>query len=243
MAATVDQLFTQTKQPWGKMFYDILESQLSLFLKENMRVLDFGSGFGITANYLAKCHDVTAIEPNDDMIRCAITNNKYNQILGGSEVLTLLKNDYFDLIICHNVLEYCDDPLVILNEFNRLLKPNGILSLVKINEYGKVMQLSVFESDPGKALPLVNNSALANTDCYGKVKIYSIADLRMWLNGMPLLIDNILGIRTFYALSQNINIKYDPCWYKKMLELEITVADKEPYKNIAYYNHIIIHKQ
>jgi len=29
-----------------------------------LRILNFRSGFGITANYLAKCYDLLAIKPN-----------------------------------------------------------------------------------------------------------------------------------------------------------------------------------
>ena len=32
------------------------------------RILDFGSGIGVTANYLAEHNDVTAIEPNEESV-------------------------------------------------------------------------------------------------------------------------------------------------------------------------------
>ena len=50
------------EEPWGKIYYDILFDQLKNV--EEMKVLDFGSGFGIVANQLAEKNQVTALEPN-----------------------------------------------------------------------------------------------------------------------------------------------------------------------------------
>ena len=56
------------KEPWGKMFYDLLFIQLDLPTSPRLKILDFGSGLGVTANHYAAWHDVTAIEPNKEMI-------------------------------------------------------------------------------------------------------------------------------------------------------------------------------
>ena len=40
------------EEPWGKIYYDILFDQLKNV--EGLKVLDFGSGFGIVANHLAE---------------------------------------------------------------------------------------------------------------------------------------------------------------------------------------------
>lgn len=45
----------------------------------------------------------------------------------------------YDLVFCHNVLEYALDREEILREFHRLLKPHGIISLVKHNRPGRVI--------------------------------------------------------------------------------------------------------
>ena len=37
----------------------------------------------------------------------------------------------FDIIICHNVLEYVDDKAEVIKVLTRLLKQDGILSIVK----------------------------------------------------------------------------------------------------------------
>ena len=47
------------------------------------------------------------------------------------------------------------DRKVVLKAFIRLLKPGGLLSIVKHNEVGRVLQTVVFENDPQKALDLL----------------------------------------------------------------------------------------
>ena len=55
-----------TEKPWSKLFYKMVWYQLGNQSSKN--ILDFGSGFGITANHLAANNTVTAIEPNIEMI-------------------------------------------------------------------------------------------------------------------------------------------------------------------------------
>ncbi|MBU3183633.1 class I SAM-dependent methyltransferase [Clostridium estertheticum] len=73
------------KKTWGVMFYRVVWEQLSQIT--NSKILDFGSGLGITANYLAKNNEVFAIEPNADMVEMRICENNYKQIIGDIEQL------------------------------------------------------------------------------------------------------------------------------------------------------------
>ncbi len=74
-----------------------------------VNILDFGSGEGITADHFAKDNTVVAIEPWDEMLKNAWTDNSYRQIIGDATALSEFSDDAFDVIICHNVLEYIDD--------------------------------------------------------------------------------------------------------------------------------------
>ena len=48
-------------QPWECLMKRIVWKRLGDI--RNKKILDFGSGIGVTANYLAEHNDVTAIEP------------------------------------------------------------------------------------------------------------------------------------------------------------------------------------
>lgn len=111
------------------------------------KILDFGSGIGVTADYLGKNNDVIAIEPNEESVAARWTNNQYTQMIGSVDRLCEFADETFDFIICHNVLEYTEDRADIVREFARVLKPHGKISIVKHNRAGRVMQMIVLLND------------------------------------------------------------------------------------------------
>ena len=117
--------------PWDSMLKRIVWKQLGDI--RNKKILDFGSGIGVTADYLGKNNDVIAIEPNEESVAARWTNNQYTQMIGSVDRLCEFADETFDFIICHNVLEYTEDRADIVREFARVLKPHGKISIVKHN--------------------------------------------------------------------------------------------------------------
>lgn len=68
------------KKPWSVLYYRLVWQQLPQVT--NCKILDFGSGLGITANHLAKNNEVIAIEPDAGMIDIRMCDNNYKQIIG-----------------------------------------------------------------------------------------------------------------------------------------------------------------
>ena len=224
-------------QPWGKLYYDILFAQLAHI--KNKEVLDFGSGFGLVADFLAQNNQVTAIEPNDEMIAERQQNFHYQQLQGSLEMLKDIPSAHFDLIICHNVLEYVDEPALYLAEFSRLLKKGGQISLVKHNEVGRIMQTVVFANDTNLALDLLSGQSY-QSHTMGQATYYEIADLLQKAD-TELTVQDYQGIRIFYGLQDNA-VKTAAAWRKKMLEIELAVCQQSPYRDIAAFQHIWLQK-
>ncbi|MBW9152185.1 class I SAM-dependent methyltransferase [Clostridium estertheticum] len=227
------------KKPWGVMFYRVVWEQLSQIT--NSKILDFGSGLGITANHLAKNNEVVAIEPNADMVEMRICENNYKQMIGDIDQLKQQEDSSFDLVVCHNVLEYAENPKEIFREFYRVLRPNGIISMVKHNHAGRIMSKVIFENDMDEAIRLLNGG-VSNVANFGQVNYYNINDIRGWIGELDINIEKVLGIRTFFALHPNNEIRYDPIWQEKMFEVEMMVSDIEDYINISFYNHVLLKK-
>lgn len=209
-----------TKQPWGKLFYKIIFKQLPEC--KNKRILDFGSGFGITANHMAKSNRVTAVEPSDDML----TLGSYDEditLYKNAEILSQLPDKSFDAIICHNVLEYTDNRREILRQFCSL-----------------VMQKAVFDYEIDSVKKMLNNENLTSVK-FGEIRIYENKDL-INDSDSKLKLDSCYGICTFYGL-QNNNIKFCDSWINTMLDLELSVSQIEEFRNIAFYHHLILKKQ
>lgn len=107
------------------------------------KILDFGSGIGVTANHLAEHNEVIAVELDEESVKERWADHPYTQLIGSTDELRRFEDEEFDMIVCHNVLEYAQDREDIVKEFARILKPDGKLSIVKHNRAGRVMQMVV----------------------------------------------------------------------------------------------------
>lgn len=205
----------------------------------NKKILDFGSVNGVTASFYAKDNEVIAIEPSKEVLANRVCDNDYKQIIGSTKELKQFGNESFDVILCHNVLEYAEDRECIVNEFYRLLKPKGLLSVVKHNRTGRVMQMVVLLNNFENANSLLDGNN-GNAQKYGTIRYYENSDLTKWCKDFSLL--KVYGIRTFWDLQQNQEIQNDADWQKKMLQIEMRVQNIDEYKNIAFFNHLLLTK-
>jgi len=225
-------------EPWELMLKKMIWQQLSFI--HNKKVLDFGSGLGITANYFAEDNEVIAIEPADNMINNRVNGYEYIQVQGSMEALKNLEDDSFDIVLCHNVLEYVEERADIVKEFARVLKTGGILSIVKHNRNGRIIQSVVLLSDFKHANELLEGKD-GFAQNFGAIKYYEDKDIVKWSENFH--INEIHGIRTFWDLQQNQEIQKDVEWQGKMLEIETKVSDMEEFKAISSFHHIILQKK
>lgn len=237
MAIDITSYKDMLSKPWGKIMYELIFAQLTDI--RGKKVLDFGAGFGLTAQHLAENgNEVVAIEPEADML-FADDSQTFTKILGSFDALTKLESQSFDVIICHNVLEYVDPEKrpVYFKEFERLLKSQGQLSLIKHNQVGKVIQAVVFSNDIPLALDYLEGKDYTSQS-FSSGSVYTIEDLAKLTN---LSIESYRGLRTFYALQPN-EVKSKEGWLEDLLKIEMAVCDKLPYKDIAFLQHVRLRK-
>jgi len=227
------------KQPVWALFYRVVGEQLSHI--SDSRVLDFGSGLGITANYLARNNDVVAIEPNADMTEMRIRENRYEQIVGDIEQLKQQQDNSFDVVVCHNVLEYAGERKHIFMELCRVVKPNGIISIIKQNRAGRILQQVILENGVDEAISLLDGGTVRVMN-FGQVHYYDMNNMKEWIGDREIHVEKVLGIRTFWALQQSNGVKYEPVWQEKMLEIERKVSEISDYVNVSFFNHVLLRK-
>lgn len=224
--------------PWDRLLKRIVWEQLGEIAGK--RILDFGSGEGITANHFASTNSVIAVEPSEEMLSNRWEDYKYKQLIGDVSKLSELEDDSFDLIICHNVLEYIDDKEQIINELYRLLKTGGTLSIVKHNRAGRVMQMAVLLDDMKKANDLLDGNDGISSQ-FGVIRYYEDEQIAKWNKGLKLI--DIFGIRTFWDLQQNQEKHGTEEWQIQMMQLERKVSKIEEYRKIAFFHHLLFIKQ
>lgn len=197
-------------------------------------VLDFGSGNGVTADYFAAENDVTAIEVSGEMLLTRRTTNKYRQLIGSAEVLADLDDGTFDLILCHNVLEYVPDRDCVVREFVRLLKPDGVLSVVKHNRLGRAMESVVRGNDFDGAVSLLDGGKIETA--YGYINYFEDGELAAY----GLRIARSYGIGAFWYLQQDTRPHGHPLWQERMMAMEAKAAEVEEYRAVAAFRHLIL---
>lgn len=223
--------------PWELLLKRILWTQLGDI--QGKKILDFGSGIGVTANHYAKWNKVVAVEPDEESLNLRWTENPYRHLHGSTDILRKLESESFDLIFCHNVLEYVSDREEILREFYRLLKPSGFASIVKHNRAGRVMQMVVLLNEFDRAKNLLDGKDDVASK-YGTIRYYENADITKWCDGFT--IAKTFGIRTFWDMQQNQELHKDTAWQKKMIEMELRVSEVEEFRNVAFFHHLILTK-
>lgn len=225
-------------RPWDRLLKRIVWEHLGEITGK--RILDFGSGEGITANHFANSNEVIAVEPSEEMLRNRWTDYNYKQIIGDVSKLAELEDNSFDFIICHNVLEYINDKEQVINELYRLLKTGGMLSVVKHNRAGRVMQMAVLLDDIEKANDLLDGNDGSSAQ-FGTIKYYEDEDISKWNKGLKLM--DTFGIRTFWDLQQNQEKHETEEWQMRMMQLEMRVSKIEEYRRIAFFHHLLFVKE
>ena len=230
----VQGYYEYMKTPWGKLFYELAWHNIEC---QGRKILDFGSGFGYTADHFAKSNEVIAVEPNEEMIKNRFSENEYRQIKGDINVLKQMPSQSFDVIICHNVLEYLEEREELLLEFSRLLAKDGLISVIKHNRAGKIMQKAVFEYNIDEAMKLLDNENVKSAN-FGTINEYDDHELEEY-SRKSLKIDKIYGLRMFFALQRN-ELKTGGEWFKNMYDLECKAEEIPEFRDIAFFHHIIL---
>lgn len=200
------------------------------------RVLDFGSGSGASAAHFAALdNEVVAVEPAPPE-ECF--PGEYTFLKGGVEALAGLEP--FDLILCHNVLEYVQDKAAVVRVLADKLKPGGTLSVIKHNRPGRVMQMAVLLNEFDRAHALLDGGDDAQAVAYGAIRYYEDGDIPRWAPALKPV--KTLGQRTFWDLQQNQDRQTDPAWRERMLALEHRVADRPEYLAVAFFHHLFLEK-
>jgi len=211
-----------------------------------LRVLDLGGGTGTVSMRLAQMgFEVVLLDRSEDMLRIARKNVEGNEIAAriafrqadADQLGSLFEHNSFDVVVCHNLLEYVADPGAILSGIARIMKKNAVVSVLARNRAGEVLKAAIKSGD--WQLAKANLSADTVTDSlFGEpVRVFDRTDLIQTLAGAGLALTAEYGVRVFsdYVDSEDLDNEA----YRQLFELEITLGTQPQFAAVARYSQLI----
>ncbi|MCP5101245.1 MAG: methyltransferase domain-containing protein, partial [Chloroflexi bacterium] len=143
--------------PWGKLRYRIAHANMAPHLPQHpAHILDLGGGNGFDAIPLAKKgFSVSVMDFSAEMVtqgqQLAEAEGVVDKILfevgDATQLADRFSEPIFDMVMCHNVLQYVEDVTAVLISIHNILKPGGILSLIITNPYAQTLGFALREYD------------------------------------------------------------------------------------------------
>jgi SAM-dependent methyltransferase len=126
----------------------LLVERIATTGRKHLDVLDVGGGTGGFAVPLAGAgHQVTVVDPSPDAL-AALQRRAAEAGVAGSvraeqgdagALVAVVGTGTADLVLCHGVLEYVDDPGAALQDALEVLRPGGLLSLLVAQRLGALL--------------------------------------------------------------------------------------------------------
>jgi S-adenosylmethionine-dependent methyltransferase len=220
-----------------------------------LRILDAGCGLGELASaLLPQARKMVLLDFSAEMLAAARKRLTAAHTTAALESLELvagpleelagnLPEGYFDLILCHNVLEYVADPATVLALLAARLAPAGVLSLVTANRYSDAIKLALGKFDLVAARrALAKQTSAAELFDRAAKQTFSPTQLGAMVQELGLSLAGRYGVRAFADYLPE-KIAQAPENEAPLFELEQAVGRLEECLALARYSHLICHKE
>ncbi|MFF2774015.1 class I SAM-dependent methyltransferase [Streptomyces sp. NPDC058052] len=232
--------------PWGRLRYAVAEANLVRHAEAlgdgPLRVLDLAGGDGGDAVRLAaRGHHVTIVDHAPAMLAAAAERAG---AAGLAERIDCVEADVhrlpagltgggFDVVLCHNLVQYADDARGTLAAALAPLRAGGLFSLMAINRHSQPLTVAVRELDlPAAAAAL--DSDRAATHMFGSTLVLHTAEeLTGHLAGLGCGDVSHYGIRTVCDYLTDDARKHEPAFYADLERLELALTGRHPYMHTA----------
>ncbi len=200
-----------------KLQASIMESQELLFLKnaglrDNLKVLDLGCGFGDTLRLMQKNFsnlDLYGTDVNESFISHCKENFQDMNFFQKNVYELSDQKETFDFVYARFVFQHLTDPAKALQEIYKILKPNGVLVILDVddNHYHLTPKLNCFD----KFLSLVQKSqAERGGDRYIGHKLKDLLKETEYIHikeDLKLIESQNIGLKNFLDLTTGLKLE------------------------------------
>jgi S-adenosylmethionine-dependent methyltransferase len=246
-----NQYAAYLETPEGRLRSDLAFANLQDFLpqqaEKSLCTLDVGCGTGATAIRLARLGmHVTLLDSSPAMLDIAtraaheagVTDNVVLQHGDATQLANLFHTRSFDVILCHNILEYCDDPGAVLRGAARALRDSSaILSVLVRNQAGGVFKAAIQAGDLAAAKDGLTAEWGQESLYGGRVRLFTSDSLRAMLKAASLAVIAERGVRVLADyLPSRISRSAE---YERIFELERKLGSRPEYSAVARYTQCL----
>jgi S-adenosylmethionine-dependent methyltransferase len=157
------------------------------------------------------------------------------------DIPELFREPKFDLVVCHNVIHYLDDPDRSLRALHHPLRRGGLLSLVTINGFSEVYKAAFRELDLRKALDQLDASHGHGTIFDLAMRTFTEREIIDLVEQAGCTIEGFYGVRCLCDWLPN-EPKFNEPFMSELEELEFSLADRYPYYLLARFFQVICSK-
>ncbi len=250
---SIDRWIAEGQTPWGQLRVTVTLANLRRHLGPGpLHILDAGGGNGRDSLPLAaEGHHITIVDYSTEMLVDAARNAESAQLQGRvalqqaelHELPSLFPEPCFDLVLCHNVLQYVDDVPALMAALAAPLRPGGLLSIVSVNRYANPTARPSSRATLAAAYDKLDQRDETTVLFGATITQYSVEEIIAMLpdTGCVALQDygSCAACATIGATNAR---KSDPATFTQLERLELALADRH-YKLLARYFHIVARKE
>jgi S-adenosylmethionine-dependent methyltransferase len=226
----------------GRLRHELLIHHLQPYINDAdnpLNILDAGGGTGVmTQAMLDLGHKVTLSDMSSEVLVNAKQKlGKHNNlVIQHADILSLSNLKKYDLVICHAVLEWLQDPFEVMAKLVDLIKPGGHISLSFFNYdaqlFGNMLYGNFDYVEQGMKSKNIVRLSPNNPQKPKEVLSH--------LNAFPVQVLKKAGIRCFHDYLKQIEKQNEN--YDQLKQLEIQYGSTEPYLWLGKYFLIIAQK-
>ncbi len=222
--------------PWGRLRFTLAEVNLAKHIPPRSRILDLaGADGGDAIRLAAQGHDVTIVDFAPAMLAAAQDRAKAHgvQVTCVEADATDMPDADYDVVLCHNLLQYQADPSAALKSAVRSLRPNGILSVMAINRHASPLLAAIRRHDVADALAIVD-AVEELTDIFGTtINLHTAESVSVVLEELGCSVQAHYGIRCVNDYITDDDRRHEPQFYAELERLELALTGRHPYMHTA----------
>ena len=244
----------------SSLVWDVLSAVVSARAAATGRtaldIVDVGGGTGgLAVPFAVLGHNVTVVDPSPDALaaaqrRAAEAGARLTSVQGEAASLDSLVGPA-DLVICHNVLEYVDEPAAAMSAIARVLRPSATVSVLASNAVAAVLHRALAGRFAEARVLLISGGTTPldpprtgglPAPPFPPGRRFTLPELTALLEQAGLRAGEAHGLRIFTGLVPGALLDGDAAATEALRALEEAAASTPPLRDIAAQLHVLGHR-